>query len=161
MSTDKANKSKVSIETFSVDTSIGESAEQFEQKLKSGDLASICESKIQDAKTDEEKSDWQVIETLNAGKSRKKLRKHMGFADEVDACCVAEAPPERGVDFDGGVEAQAVDAVGGDCVCDPGVPLVCDGGVFGAQVRQGDGGVARPALLEWVVLAMLVKSMGQ
>ncbi|KAK0282526.1 protein transport protein S31 [Friedmanniomyces endolithicus] len=81
---DQSHKSKVSIESFAVDDSIGEAAEKFEQKMKSGDLASICESKIQEAKTEEEKADWRVIETLNAGRSRKKLREYMGFADEVD-----------------------------------------------------------------------------
>ena len=84
VSTDSLRKSKVSIQTFSVDSSIGESAAKFEEKLKGGDLASICESKIEDAKTEEEKADWQVVETLNAGKSRKKLREYLGFADEAD-----------------------------------------------------------------------------
>lgn len=86
VSTDAASwKSKVAIETFAVDTSIGESAQQFEEKLRSGDLASICESKIQESNTEEEKADWRVIETLNAGKSRKKLREYMGFAaDDAD-----------------------------------------------------------------------------
>ena len=77
-------KSKVSIETFAVDTSIGEAIEKFEEKLRGGDLASICASKIDEAKTDEEKADWQVIETLNVGKSRKKLREYLGFSDQTD-----------------------------------------------------------------------------
>lgn len=84
VSTDSSRKSKVSIETFSVDSSIGEAASKFEEKLKAGDMASICSSKIREAKTDEEKADWQVIETLNAGKSRKKLREYLGFADGSD-----------------------------------------------------------------------------
>ncbi|KYG43306.1 hypothetical protein M433DRAFT_6432 [Acidomyces richmondensis BFW] len=82
LSQDASKKSKVTIDTFEVDSSIGEAAVKFEEKLKSGDLAAICESKIQNAKTDEEKADWRVIETLNAGKSRKKLREYMGFAGE-------------------------------------------------------------------------------
>lgn len=80
---DSSGKSKVAIETFAADTSIGEAAQKFEETLKAGDLASICESKIGGAKTDEEKADWQVIETLNAGKSRKKLREYLGFSDEA------------------------------------------------------------------------------
>ncbi|KAK4547858.1 hypothetical protein LTR36_010577 [Oleoguttula mirabilis] len=79
---DANGKSKVAIETFAVDTSIGEAAQKFEERLKGGNLASICESKIDSATTDEEKADWQVIETLNAGKSRKKLREYMGFSEE-------------------------------------------------------------------------------
>jgi protein transport protein SEC31 len=84
ISTDASKKSKVSIETFEVESGIGESTTQFEKQLQSGDLSGICESKIQDAKTDEEKADWQVIETLNTGKSRKKLREYLGFSDDAD-----------------------------------------------------------------------------
>ncbi|KAI7509367.1 hypothetical protein KC316_g21949, partial [Hortaea werneckii] len=60
-------KSTVTVETFSVDDTIGEMAQEFEEKMRTGDLAGICENKIENAKTDEEKADWQVIETLNAG----------------------------------------------------------------------------------------------
>lgn len=85
LTTDASKKSKVSIETFAVESGIGVSTTQFEEKLMSGDLGGICESKIQEAKTDEEKADWQVIETLNTGKSRKKLREYLGFKDETDS----------------------------------------------------------------------------
>ena len=85
VSVDSSRKSKVSIETFSVDSSIGESSEKFEESLRAGDIASLCASKIEEAKTNEEKADWQVIETLNAGKSRKKLCEYLGFADEAGA----------------------------------------------------------------------------
>lgn len=83
--TDGEKRSKVAIETFSVDSSIGEATIAFEEKLQSGDLNSICESKIDSAKTDEEKADWQVIVTLNTGKSRKKLREYLGFTDGGEA----------------------------------------------------------------------------
>lgn len=90
LSTDTSRKSKVSIETFVVESGIGDITTKFEEKLLSGDLNGICESKIQDAKTDEEKADWQVIETLNTGKSRKKLREYLGFADETDDALAKE-----------------------------------------------------------------------
>lgn len=78
-----AKKSKVSIETFSVETSVGQTAQKFEESLKSGDLDSVLSSKLEAAKTDEEKAYWQVIETLNAGSSRKKLREYLGFQDDT------------------------------------------------------------------------------
>ncbi|KAK5105673.1 hypothetical protein LTR62_002498 [Meristemomyces frigidus] len=93
-----AGKSKVSIEHFAVDSTIGDSAKKFEQKLEGGDLASICQSKIDSAKTEEEKADWQVIDTLNAGKSRKKLREYMGFTDDVDD--LAEQTTKLGMNGD-------------------------------------------------------------
>ena len=80
---DASRKSKVSIETFEVDSTIGEATTKFEEKLGLGDLATILAAKIEDAKTEEEKSDWQVINTLNTGSSRKKLRQHLGFEDEA------------------------------------------------------------------------------
>lgn len=84
LSNDASKKSKITIENFAVEAGIGESTTQFEEKLSSGDLSGICEFKIQEAKTDEEKADWQVLETLNTGKSRKKLREYLGFSDEAD-----------------------------------------------------------------------------
>lgn len=85
LGTDAATrKSKVSIETFAIDSAITEASAKFEESLKGGDLASICESKIEGATNEEEKADWQVIETLNAGKSRKKLREYLGFTDDID-----------------------------------------------------------------------------
>jgi protein transport protein SEC31 len=85
LATDSASrKSTVSIETFAVDSAVTEASQKFEESLKSGDLANICESKIAAATNEEEKADWQVIETLNAGKSRKKLREYLGFADDTE-----------------------------------------------------------------------------
>ncbi|KAK5684567.1 protein transport protein S31 [Elasticomyces elasticus] len=78
----KAGKSRVIVERFAGDDRIGEEATKFEERLKSGDLAGICESKIEEAKSEEEKADWRVLETLHAGRSRKKLREYVGFADE-------------------------------------------------------------------------------
>ncbi|KAK3696030.1 protein transport protein S31 [Vermiconidia calcicola] len=114
VSTDLASrKSKVAIETFAVDTSMGESAQKFEEKLKGGDVASICASKIEEAKTDEERADWQVIETLNTGKSRKKVREYLGFdedelakeTEKLDINGEKDAKPEtNGDDFFGNGE---------------------------------------------------------
>jgi protein transport protein SEC31 len=83
VSSDTSRKSTITIETFAVDKAIGEATTKFEQQLQSGDIAGICAAKISDASTDEEKADWQVIETLNTGKSRKLLRQHLGFKDSV------------------------------------------------------------------------------
>ena len=94
-----SRKSKINIETFAVDTAVTQASEKFEEALKGGDLASICESKITSASNDEEKADWQVIETLNAGKSRKKLREYLGFTDDVDD--LAQKTADLSVNGDG------------------------------------------------------------
>jgi len=93
VSSDSTRKSKITLETFAVDSSIGDASAKFEEKLKSGDLAEICAGKISEASTEEEKADWQVIETLNAGKSRKKLRQYLGF-DELEKAETSEASAE-------------------------------------------------------------------
>jgi protein transport protein SEC31 len=71
--------SKLSISTFVADSSVGDAAEKFENVLKKADYAEFCESKISEAKTEEEKADWTVIETLISG-SRTGLRDYLGFA---------------------------------------------------------------------------------
>ena len=71
--------SKVSISTFVADSSVGDAAEKFEGVLQKGDYANFCEEKIKEAKTEEEKADWTVIETLISG-SRTGLRDYLGFA---------------------------------------------------------------------------------
>lgn len=79
-----SKKSKISISTFAVDTSISSATEEFERTLQNGDLAGICESKISQASTEEEKADWTVIETLISENPRKKLVEYLGFADTKD-----------------------------------------------------------------------------
>ncbi|KAK5149229.1 hypothetical protein LTR04_007315 [Oleoguttula sp. CCFEE 6159] len=106
LSTDlRSRKSTISISTFAVDSAISGVTEKFEEAVKGGDLASICESKIQESKTEEEKADWQVIETLIAGNSRMKLVEYLGLSDTVE-----EAPPkasDKGLNNDNGKEDVA------------------------------------------------------
>jgi protein transport protein SEC31 len=86
--------STVSTKSFVVDDSIGEAANKFEDILKNGDMTNFCESKIAEAKTEEEKADWTVIETLISG-SRKGLRDYLGFAPaEPEANAEAAKPKE-------------------------------------------------------------------
>ncbi|KAF2096511.1 hypothetical protein NA57DRAFT_43004 [Rhizodiscina lignyota] len=77
-----SRKSKISISTFAVDSSVGSASEHFEEALQKGDLAAICENKIADAKTEEEKADWRVIETLMSDQPRKKLMEYLGISNE-------------------------------------------------------------------------------
>ncbi|CBX93163.1 hypothetical protein LEMA_P040640.1 [Plenodomus lingam JN3] len=78
------SKSKVSISSFAVDSEISTASEEFDKALETGDLTSICESKIAKANTDEEKADWTVIETLTSDNPRSKLIGYLGFADAED-----------------------------------------------------------------------------
>lgn len=106
VSTDPASKrSQVAIETFAIDTFIAESAQKFEERLKGGDLAEICSSKVEDAKTDEEKADWQVIDTLNSGTSRKKLIEYLG----IDATAQSQSTEKSNVNGEKDMKSDAND----------------------------------------------------
>ncbi|KAN0112949.1 hypothetical protein V8E51_005900 [Hyaloscypha variabilis] len=76
--------SKIQISHFSVDNDVGSATESFEKALVAGDISSICQTHISQAKTEEEKADWQVIETLIADNPRKRVTEYLGFTDEVD-----------------------------------------------------------------------------
>lgn len=76
--------SKIVISHFSVDSDITAEAERFESSLQNGDLKQICESHLEAAKTDEEKADWLVMETLIAAEPRQQVISYLGFSKEDD-----------------------------------------------------------------------------
>jgi protein transport protein SEC31 len=82
---DSTNRtSKVRITPFQVDSTVGSAAEGFETALKEGNLKSICQSRIESASTEEEKSDWKVIENLLSENPRKGLAAYLGFSDDAN-----------------------------------------------------------------------------
>ncbi|KAK4251692.1 hypothetical protein C7999DRAFT_27769 [Corynascus novoguineensis] len=97
--------SKIQISSFSVDSDIGSATEKFEEAYKSGDIAAICDSHVADAKTDEEKADWQVLKTLSESDGRTKIIEYLGFAKdeepssgaETEAAETKEEPKETGL----------------------------------------------------------------
>ncbi|KFH48656.1 Protein transport protein-like protein [Hapsidospora chrysogenum ATCC 11550] len=74
--------SKILIESFSVDSSVSSATEKFQNAMASGDLTAICEEKFKEAKTDEEKADWQVMETLVGDNPRGKIVEYLGFKED-------------------------------------------------------------------------------
>jgi protein transport protein SEC31 len=77
----KSRASKITISKFEVDSSVGNATETFEHAIQSGDLTSLCEERISSSKTDEDKADWKVIQTLVSKNPRKQLVKYLGFED--------------------------------------------------------------------------------
>lgn len=75
--------SKIRISPFEVDESVGKATETFETALREGDLHSICEARASSAVSDEEKSDWKVIEALISENPRKGLVEYLGFQDRA------------------------------------------------------------------------------
>ncbi|KAI0008491.1 hypothetical protein F4779DRAFT_587029 [Xylariaceae sp. FL0662B] len=82
--------STIQISHFSVDSDIGIATDKFEESLKSGDIAAICESHIEHARTDEEKDEWRVMETLLTENPRKQIVDYLGFNEEEATNGVAE-----------------------------------------------------------------------
>ena len=80
----KTRSSKIQISTFTADSDVGTATEDFEKALATGDVKSITESHIAQAKTDNEKADWQVIETLIAENPRQQVVEYLGFAEDVE-----------------------------------------------------------------------------
>lgn len=76
--------SKIAITQVSVDSDIGTATEKFEEALESGDLAAICASHKEQAKTEEEKAEWTVMETLLAADPRRKIAEYLGFSQEEE-----------------------------------------------------------------------------
>lgn len=76
--------SKIVISHFSVDSEVTAEAEKFESSLQSGDLKAICASHLELAKTEEEKADWLVMETLVAADPRQEVIDYLGFNKEEE-----------------------------------------------------------------------------
>lgn len=95
--------SKIVVSHFSVDSDITTQAEKFEASLQNGDLKQICEAHLEEAKTDEEKADWLVMETLVATEPRQEVISYLGFSREEEipaaddeAADVVPSPKENG-----------------------------------------------------------------
>ncbi|KAI3323754.1 WD40 repeat-like protein [Xylariaceae sp. AK1471] len=73
--------SKIQISQFSVDSDITSATQNFEESLRSGDLAAICESHQDQATAEDEKADWRVMETLLSDNPRKEIVDYLGFSE--------------------------------------------------------------------------------
>ncbi|KAF1811239.1 hypothetical protein P152DRAFT_66472 [Eremomyces bilateralis CBS 781.70] len=90
----ETRKSTISISTFAVSSDVGAAGQAFEEAFQKGNLVEICESRISAAKSEEEKADWAVIETLVSSNSRQKLRDYLGFSTAKESGVDAEDVPQ-------------------------------------------------------------------
>jgi len=82
-------KSVIKISKFTIDEDVGKLAETFEGTLADKDLNALCESRITEAKTEGDKADWKVMETLVSSNPRKELINYLGFAETTEAAAPA------------------------------------------------------------------------
>ncbi|KAM5351981.1 hypothetical protein ACJ41O_004704 [Fusarium nematophilum] len=74
--------SKILISSFSIDSEVSSATEKFQEAIASGDISSICTERVEQASTEEEKEDWQVMETLVGDNPRSKIVEYLGFKEE-------------------------------------------------------------------------------
>jgi len=77
-------RSKVTISKFEVETGVSEAAVGFEEALKKDSLGSIAESRAKEAKSEAEKSVWNVLKSLVDANPRIRLREYLGFEEESE-----------------------------------------------------------------------------
>jgi protein transport protein SEC31 len=107
--------SKIDISKFEVDSSVGSATETFEKAIGSGDLTSLCAERVASAKSDEERADWKVIQTLVSTNVREQLVKYLGFEDAPKAtpgdADIVQTPVSTTAE-EGGDEKVTVNGVG-------------------------------------------------
>ncbi|KAJ3497776.1 hypothetical protein NLG97_g1646 [Lecanicillium saksenae] len=86
--------SKVVISQFSADSDFSSATEKFQQALASGDLSAICEERMEQSKTDEEKADWKVMQTLIGENPRGKIVEYLGLKEEASEDSAEEVKEE-------------------------------------------------------------------
>ena len=73
----------IRISDFAVDSEIGNMTEAFAKAMSENDLAGVCDSRIEQATTDSDTTDWKVIKTLIGGNPRKELVNYLGFSESA------------------------------------------------------------------------------
>ncbi|KOS20609.1 Protein transport protein SEC31 [Escovopsis weberi] len=86
--------SKIEISQFSADSELSTAAKKFQDDLAAGNVAALCDERVQGAKTDEEKADWKVIQTLLGENARSKIVEHLGFKGEEITNGASSEPAE-------------------------------------------------------------------
>ncbi|KAM0669071.1 hypothetical protein ACQRIU_002633 [Beauveria bassiana] len=93
---DQDRSSKVVISQFSADSDFSSATEKFQEALASGDLSAICEEHIEQSKTDEEKADWKVMQTLIGENPRGKIVEYLGLKEEISEETLPEEAKTEG-----------------------------------------------------------------
>ncbi|KAG5983408.1 protein transport protein S31 [Claviceps digitariae] len=78
----QTRSSKLSIAKFSVEADVSEASEKFQQAIGTGDVTAICGERVEQAQTDEEKSEWKIMESLAEDNTRQKIVEYLGFKED-------------------------------------------------------------------------------
>ncbi|KAF7540397.1 hypothetical protein G7Z17_g12204 [Cylindrodendrum hubeiense] len=99
--------SKILISSFSVDSEVSSATEKFQEAMTSGDVSAICAERVEQSKTEEEKAEWKVMETLVGDNPRGKIVDYLGFNEEELSNGAEEASEEEDADAKPEVKADA------------------------------------------------------
>lgn len=105
--------SKITISSFSIDSEVSSATEKFQEAIASGDVTAICSERVKQAKSEEEKADWEVMETLVGDNPRSKIVEYLGFdEDELDEPVVTEKErPETDTKAEAGADEDKKNGV--------------------------------------------------
>ena len=88
--------STIKIAPFSVDSDIASATEKFQEALASNDLTSLCEERMEQAKSPKEKADWNVMKAIVGNTSRTNIVEYLGFKKEEETNGKEEESAENG-----------------------------------------------------------------
>ncbi|KAF8242994.1 WD40 repeat-like protein, partial [Wilcoxina mikolae CBS 423.85] len=101
------NQSKVKISTVAIDSGVNAATERFEKAVEEGNLVAVCDEKTQDAKSEDEKSEWQILKALFYRDTKSKLVEYLGFKAEDIATPDPEKEEGEEGDADGETKEEA------------------------------------------------------
>lgn len=74
--------STVLITKFSADADVSEASERFQQAVAGGDVSAICDERVKQAQTEDERADWNVMQTLAGENPRGKIVDYLGLRED-------------------------------------------------------------------------------
>ncbi|TGZ82197.1 hypothetical protein EX30DRAFT_305569 [Ascodesmis nigricans] len=94
-----AKQNIVKLSTVNLDSGVTAATEHFEKAVQEGNLVSICDEKAENAKTDEEKSEWKLLRALFENDTKAKVIEYLGFkAEDITPAEPATPSEEKEVD---------------------------------------------------------------
>ncbi|KAF3914246.1 hypothetical protein AA313_de0205382 [Arthrobotrys entomopaga] len=95
--TPAGQKSTLKITTLAVESDVRSATDAFETALKDGDFATLCDQRIGELSSENEKAEWTILKTLFDASPKKKIIEFLGFTPEssADASNAADALGEK------------------------------------------------------------------
>ncbi|KAF3197298.1 hypothetical protein TWF192_007333 [Orbilia oligospora] len=76
-------KSTLKITTLAVESDVRAATDAFENDLKGGNFATLCDKRISELTSEPEKAEWTILKTLFDPSPKKKLIEFLGFTKDV------------------------------------------------------------------------------